>query len=437
MPQAADRRRVVITGMGVLSPNGLGREAFWAATRAGRSGIRRIAAFDPAHLPAQIAGELPGFDPGPWVKAKDRDHVPRVVAMAIAAAAEALADAGLRPAEWDLEARRRAGVLLGTGGGALAFTELQYERYYADQVRKASVYSIPSSTPGTLSSEVSMWFGLKGMSHVVSTGCTSSTDALAYAALQISAGRLPLFVAGGVDAPIAPGIMAGFCMMKVVTPSWNHDPARASRPFSADRDGFVLAEGAWLFVLEELRHARARGARIYAELAGYGSTCDAFHRVRLDENGEEPARAMALACAEAGIEPGALQYINCHGTSTELNDRIETRAIKRFLGAHAAEVPCSSLKSMIGHPQGASGAAGVAATVLALRDGCLPPTINLDRPDPECDLDCIPNAARSKRIDTALCNCIGFGSKNSALVVRRVEGAVDGDPTEGRTPVGC
>ncbi|MBI3271279.1 MAG: beta-ketoacyl-[acyl-carrier-protein] synthase family protein [Planctomycetes bacterium] len=421
MPAFAGRRRVVITGIGVLSPNGLGREAFWSATRACESGIRRISTFDPSHLPVQIAGELTGFDPEAWVKPKDKDHVPRVVTLAIAATAEALEDAGLNPTAMDLAARRSIGVVLGTGGGGLAFTELQYERYYADQVRKASVYSIPSSTPGTLSSEVSMWFGLKGLSHVVSTGCTSSTDALAYAALHIQTGRLPLFVAGGADAPLAPGIMAGFCMMKAVTPSWNHDPARASRPFSADRDGFVLSEGSWMFVLEELEHARARGAHIYAELAGYGSTCDAYHRVRLDESGEEPARAMALACEDAGISPAEVQYVNCHGTSTALNDRIETRAIKLFLGPRAPEVPLSSLKSLVGHPQGASGSAGVAATVLGLRDGWLPPTANLDKPDPECDLDYVPNAARQKRIDVALCNCIGFGSKNSALVVRRVD----------------
>ncbi|MBI5368222.1 MAG: beta-ketoacyl-[acyl-carrier-protein] synthase family protein [Planctomycetes bacterium] len=419
MSEPAARRRVVITGIGALSPNGLGREAFWSATRAGRSGIRRITAFDPAELPVQIAGELPGFDPAPWIKAKDTEHVPRVVTLAVAAAGEALADAALPVESMDLAARREIGIILGTGGGALAFTELQYQRYFNAQVRKASVYSIPSSTPGTLSSEVSMWYGLKGMSHVISTGCTSSTDALGYAALSIAAGRLPIYVAGGVDAPLAPGIMAGFCMMRVLTPAWNAAPERASRPFSADRSGFVLAEGAWLFVLEEREHARARGARIYAEVAGYGSTCDAYHRVRLDESGEEPARAMGLACADAGLGIGDIQYINCHGTSTELNDRIETRAIKRFLGARAAEVPASSTKSLVGHPQGASGALGVAATVLGMRDGVLPPTINLDRADPECDLDYVPNTARAKSIDVALCNCIGFGSKNSALVIRR------------------
>jgi 3-oxoacyl-[acyl-carrier-protein] synthase II len=255
---------------------------------------------------------------------------------------------------------------------------------------------------------------------VVTSGCTSSTDALGYALRQIQAGVLPMVLAGGADAPLAFGILKGFTLMKILTTSWNHAPERASRPFSRDRDGFVIAEGAWMFVLEDYEHARARGARIHAEIAGYGSTCEAFHRVRLAECGEEPARAMQLAMQEAGISPADVQYANLHGTSTALNDRIETRALKLALGEQAARTPMSALKSQIGHPQGACGAAGVAATLVAMRHSQIPPTINLDAPDPDCDLDYVPEAGRRAQIEHALCNCIAFGSKNSALVLRRV-----------------
>jgi 3-oxoacyl-[acyl-carrier-protein] synthase II len=232
-----------------------------------------------------------------------------------------------------------------------------------------------------------------------------------------------MMIAGGVDAPIAPGIYAGFNLMTVLTSAWNDEPHRASRPFSRDRSGMVLGEGSYLFVLEELEHAVTRGARIYAEITGYASTCDAYHRVRLDDSGIEPARAMSLALADAGREPNDVDYVNLHGTSTVLNDRIETTAVKIALGEHAYSIPMSATKSQVGHPQGASGAAGLTATLCAMTTGKVPPTINLDDADPECDLDYVPNVARDAEVNVALCNCIGFGSKNSALVVERyVEG---------------
>jgi 3-oxoacyl-[acyl-carrier-protein] synthase II len=264
-----------------------------------------------------------------------------------------------------------------------------------------------------------MRFGFRGPSHVISTGCTSSTDALGYSFRAIRFGTADVVLAGGVDATVVRGIMEGFAMMRVVSTDREMDPPRASRPFSLDRDGFVLGEGAWMFVLEDVDRARARGARVYAEIRGWGSTCDAHHRVRLDESGEEPARAMTLALAEAGLPPEALDYVSYHGTSTPLNDRVETRAAHIAFGAAAPRIPGSSIKSMIGHAQGACGAAGVAATLLGMRDGFLPPTINLDAPDPACDLDYVPNTARRRDVAAALCNCIGFGSKNSALVITR------------------
>jgi 3-oxoacyl-[acyl-carrier-protein] synthase II len=256
---------------------------------------------------------------------------------------------------------------------------------------------------------------------VVTTGCTSSTDAIGYASMQLGRNGLDYAVAGGVDAPIAPLIIRGFQLMRIMTSRWNAEPHRGSRPFSGDRDGFVIAEGAWFFVLETLQHARERGAHIYGEIAGYGSTCEAFHRVRLEECGEEPARAIHLALEEADLPPEAIDYIQYHGTSTELNDRIETRAVKLAFGDHARRLPGSSLKSLIGHPQGACGAAGIAATLLAMRDGVVHPTLNVDKADPECDLDYVPEPGRRLQIENAVSNCIAFGSKNSAIVLKRVE----------------
>jgi 3-oxoacyl-[acyl-carrier-protein] synthase II len=264
-----------------------------------------------------------------------------------------------------------------------------------------------------------MAYDLHGFSHLISTGCTSSTDAIGYAYRNLKLGVIDYIVTGGADAPITEGIMTGFCIMRIVSSSFNETPEAASRPFARDRDGFVLGEGAWMFVMEREETARERGARIYAEVAGYGSTCDAYHRVRLDESGEEPARAMTLAMKDAGVDPQQLDYLNYHGTSTDLNDRVETRAVKLAFGTHATRLPGSATKSMIGHPQGACGAAGVAATLMAMRDGVLPPTINLDAPDPECDLDYVPDVGRRAAIETAVCNTIAFGSKNSALVLKR------------------
>jgi 3-oxoacyl-[acyl-carrier-protein] synthase II len=413
-------RRVVITGMGCVTPLGIGREAFWNALIKGESGVRRIESFDVSNSPVKIAAEVRDFDWQAQLNPKDRKHVPRTVPLALAAAREALEDAALKPNDLSLEQRRATGVVLGTGGGGLAFTEQQYSYWYIGPANKASVYTIPSSTHGGLSSELSMAFGLRGLSHIVSTGCTSSTDAIAYAAQHIAVGRQDVMLTGGVDAPIAPGILAGFNLMTVLTSDFSDEPHRASRPFSLSRSGIVLGEGAWIYVLEELEQARARGAKIYAEITGYGATCDAYHRVRLEETGDEPARAMKLALEDAGCEPAQVDYVNLHGTSTILNDRIETTALKLAFNGQAIKIPMSATKSQIGHPQGASGAAGLGAALCAMHTGIIPPTINLDEPDPTCDLDYVPNESRKADVSIALCNCIGFGSKNSALVIERI-----------------
>ena len=414
------KRRVVITGMGAVSPNGVGNQEFGDAILAGRSGVHRITHFDPSEIPVQVAGEVRDFDELAWVEKRERKHVSRVLPLALAAASQAFSDAGIDPASLPLERKRRFGVILGSGGGAQEFTEEQYRLFFHQQYRQMSLFCVPTGVMGTLSSDVSIRFGLRGPSHVITTGCTSSTDAMGYSLRQIQSGRLDMVLTGGADAPIALGIVKGFILMKILTDSWNHAPEKASRPFSADRDGFVLAEGAWMFVLEEYEHARVRGATMLAEICGYGSTCEAFHRVRLKECGEEPARAIALAMTEAGIDARDVNYVNLHGTSTKLNDRIETQALKLALGEHAARVPMSALKSQIGHPQGACGAAGVAATLVAMRRQQVPPTINLETPDPECALDYVPDVGRNVSIEHAIYNCIAFGSKNSALVLRNV-----------------
>ncbi|MDQ3375115.1 MAG: beta-ketoacyl-[acyl-carrier-protein] synthase family protein [Acidobacteriota bacterium] len=415
-------RRVCITGFGCVTPIGTSRVDFWKSLSAGASGITRIESFDVSDVKVKIAAEIKNFDWEAELNPKDRKNVPRTVPLALAAAREAIADAKIETGKLTLSERQNFGVVLGTGGGGLAFTEKQYRYWFTGEENKASVYTIPSSTHGGLSSELSMVFGLHGLSHIVSTGCTSSTDAIAYAAQHIALGKQDFMLTGGVDAPLALGILKAFNLMTVLTNEWNDEPSRASRPFSKDRSGIVLGEGAWIFVLESVESAEQRGAKIYAEISGYGSTCDAYHRVRLEENGVEPARAMQLAMDDAGISPETVDYINLHGTSTQLNDRIETQAVKNAFGAHAYKVPMSGTKSQIGHPQGASGAAGVGAALLALNKNIIAPTINLDIADEGCDLNYTPNTAlENTNVKVALCNCIGFGSKNSALVLAKLD----------------
>ena len=416
------RRRVVVTGMGVLSPNGSGVQAFWQATKRGESGVDQISLFDPSSLACQIAGEVKGFHPEGYLSPKDLRRVGRSVSLAIAASTEALQSARVEPESMTLDEKRSWGVVLGSGGGAPDFTEEQYRLFFSGQLRKTSAYNISSSTLGALSSEISLHFDLKGPSHVISTGCTSSTDAMGYAFNLIRFGMVDRLVTGGVDATITPAIMNGFAIMRAVSVSHNGDPKQASRPFDRRRDGFVLGEGAWILILEERDQALERGAPILAEVLGYQSTCDAYHAVRLDPNGEEPSRAMTLAIQDAGLAKDEVGYIALHGTSTVLNDKTETRAARLCFNHRAYDIPMSSIKSMVGHPQGASGAAGVSAAILAMNDGYLPPTINYEEPDPECDLDYLPNQGVAKEVEIALCNCIGFGSKNSALVVGRGNG---------------
>ena len=416
--------RVAITGIGAVTPFGIGRERFWTCVSRGCSGTRVITEFDASAFACQVAAPVPPvtIDDIPEVTARagdDRDRsgrpdpkrYSRASLIAVIAAREAWADAGLRLNE------PNAGVLVGSGAGGIDVAERQYYEFYNDGWKRVTPYAIPVSIVGMISSEISISLELHGISHVVSTGCTSSTDAIGYAASLIRSGEADVILSGGADACVTPGMIFGFSRMKAVSTRYNDAPAEASRPFDLGRDGFVLGEGAWMLTLEREDRARARGARIYATIDGYASTCDAYHRVQMDPDGEQIVRAMTLAVQRSGRPLDEIGYVNFHGTSTVLNDAVEARCVRDVFGARADRVPGSSIKSMIGHPQGASGAAGVVTTAMALSRGYLPPTINQREPDPACDLDVIPNAGRAAQVEAALCNCLGFGSKNSAIVI--------------------
>ena len=414
--------RVVITGIGVVSPFGIGREPFWDGVSRGCSGTRAITAFDASELGCRVAAAVPPVsiadvppldgdderDPG---YRADPERYSRAALIGVIAAREAWADAGLAIGE------RGAGVVMGSGGGGIDVGEKQYYDYFVDRGKKVSPYAIPVSIVGMMSSEISISLRLHGMSHVLSCGCTSSTDAIGYAASLIRNGEADVLLSGGADACVTPGMIFGFTRMRVVSKAYNDRPAEASRPFDRGRDGFVLGEGAWMVVLEREDRARARGATVYASIDGYGSTCDAYHRVQMAPDGEQIVRAMTLAIDRSGRAREEIGYVNFHGTATVLNDAVESRCVRQFFGAHADRLAGSSVKSMIGHPQGASGAAGIVTSALALSRGFLPPTINLRNPDPSCDLDFIPNQGRHAGAGAAMCNCLGFGSKNSVLVL--------------------
>lgn len=409
-----------------MSAFGAGRERYWDAIRAGVSGTRAITAFDASSYPCQVAAPVPPVEmaaaaplagePPAWESRADPRRYSRAALFGVLAAREAWHEAGLAYGE------PGAGVIIGSGGGGIDVGERQYQDFFQNQGQHVSPYAIAVGICGMVSSEISIALGLRGISHVLSTGCTSSTDAIGYAAMLLRHGEHDVLLAGGADGCVLPGMIFGFSRMRAVSTHYNDRPAEASRPFDRGRDGFVLGEGAWMLALELEERARARGARIYATVEGYASTCDAYHRVQMDPDGEQIVKCMQDAVARSGRAPEEIGYINYHGTSTVLNDAIESRCTRQAFGRLADRIPGSSTKSMIGHPQGASGAAGVVAAALALARGFLPPTINLHDPDPACDLDFIPNAGRVAAPAAALCNCLGFGSKNSALVLGRADG---------------
>ncbi|MCC7125490.1 MAG: beta-ketoacyl-[acyl-carrier-protein] synthase family protein [Acidobacteria bacterium] len=412
------RPRIAITGIGVVSTFGAGRDAFWSHVRQGTSGTRAITAFDASGYPCRVAADVPAItEPLPPLLNEPDDsradprRYSRAAHFGVRAAREAWHDAGLSFGE------PRAGVLIGSGGGGIDVGERQYQDFFTNGGKQVTPYAIAVGICGMVSSEISIALGLHGISHVVSTGCTSSTDAMGYARLLLALGEYDVLLSGGTDGCVLPGMIFGFSRMRAVSTRYNDRPAEASRPFDRGRDGFVLGEGAWMLALEREDRARARGAHIYACIEGYASTCDAYHRVQMDPDGTEIVRCLGTALDTAGRAPEEIGYVNYHGTSTQLNDAIEARCTRTVLGTSASRVPGSSTKSMIGHPQGASGAAGVVTTAMAMQAGFLPPTINLLNPDPACDMDFLPNTGREAQVEAALCNCLGFGSKNAAIVL--------------------
>ena len=414
--------RIVISGLGAVSAFGVGVDRYWDHVSRGVSGTRAITAFDASTYPCQVAAPVPpvdmsaacaldGEDQDGWESRADPKRYSRAALFGVIAAREAWRDAGLRVGE------PGAGVIIGSGGGGIDVGERQYQDFFTNGGRAVTPYAIAIGICGMVSSEISISLGLRGISHVLSTGCTSSTDAMGYALALLRAGEADVLLSGGTDGCVLPGMIFGFSRMRAVSTHYNDRPEQASRPFDKGRDGFVLGEGAWMVVLEREDRARARGAHVYAVLEGYASTCDAYHRVQMAPDGDEIVRCMHTAVAKSGRALDEIGYVNYHGTSTQLNDAVEARCTRRAFGPLADRLAGSSTKSMIGHPQGASGAAGVVATALALDRGFLPPTINLTDPDPACDLDFLPGTGRAAQVDAALCNCLGFGSKNSALVL--------------------
>ena len=411
--------RIAITGIGVVSTFGVGRRTFWDHVRGGMSGTRAITEFDASTYPCQVAAAVPPITIEAALPLSgengnghaDPKRYSRAALFGVVAAREAWNDAQLTFGQ------PNAGVIIGTGGGGIDVGERQYQDFFTSGGKHVTPYAIAVGICGMVSSEISISLGVHGISHVLSTGCTSSTDAIGYAAMLLKTGEFDVMLSGGTDGCVLPGMIFGFSRMRAVSTHYNDRPEQASRPFDRGRDGFVLGEGAWMLALERESRARARGAHIYALVEGYASTCDAYHRVQMDPDGEQIVRCMTTAIERSGRAIEDIGYVNYHGTSTQLNDAIESRCTRRVFGRRASQLPGSSTKSMIGHPQGASGAAGVVTTALALSCGYLPPTINLTDPDPECDLDFLPQQGRAARPAAALCNCLGFGSKNSALVL--------------------
>ena len=413
-----NRRRVVVTGIGLVSSLGIGTEANWAALAAGTSGINTITKFDASQFATQIAGEVRGFDPLQFIEKKDVKKMDVFIQYAIAASQFAMDDAALTITP---ELAPNAGVFIASGIGGFTTIEREHKALLDGGPRKISPFFIPSAIINLAAGQVSIRFGAKGPNSATCTACSASAHAIGDAYEIIRRGDADVMIAGGSEAAITPMGIGGFGALRALS-TRNDEPSRASRPFDRDRDGFVVGEGAGVLILEDLEVATRRGARIYAELVGYGMSADAYHITAPSEDGEGPLRVMGRALKSAGVEPSQISYINAHGTSTPHGDKVETIAIKRCFGEYAPSVLVSSTKSMTGHLLGAAGGLEAGITVLAVHHQLVPPTINLDCPDPECDLDYVPNRARKVAVEYALSNSFGFGGTNAALLFKRYEG---------------
>ncbi len=408
--------RVVITGIGIISPLGKTKDEFWDALEEGRSGIGGVELFDASGLTSQIAGEVKGFDSSRFLSAKEAKHMDRFVQLGLVSAVEAVDDSGILP---DNHVQERTGVIVGSGIGGLSTFEKQHSILLEKGPGRLSPFFIPMLISDMASGQISIRFGFKGPNSCAVTACSSASHSIGEAFRCIRCGEADVMLAGGAEAAVTPMGMGGFCAMKALS-TRNSSPERASRPFDLDRDGFVIAEGAGVMVLEALSHAEKRGARIYAELAGFGRSGDAYHITAPAPGGEGAGKAMLAALKDAGMDPGDIDYINAHGTSTQLNDRYETAAIKDVFGGRAYEIKISSTKSMTGHMLGASGAVELAACVLAIEKGIVHPTINYETPDPACDLDYVANEAVKMKVNAALSNSLGFGGHNASLILKKL-----------------
>lgn len=410
------KKRIVITGFGVISPLGFTKEEFWDNLLYGRSGVSRIIRFDTSNFACKIAGEVKNFNPENYIKDKKQiRRMDRFTQFALAAAQEAVADSKIN---FDKKNSHRVGVIIGTGIGGLSTLEEQHRLLLEKGPSRVSPFLIPMFITDIASGEIAIHYQLTGPNYAVSSACASSAHALGNSLRLLRYGDADAMITGGTEAGTTPLGLAGFSNMRALSLR-NDEPEKASRPFDKERDGFVMAEGAGILILETLEHAFARGAKIYAELAGYGATDDAYHVTAPEPNATSATRAMQIAIEDAGISPEEIDYINAHGTSTQLNDKIETLAIKKVFGKKAYQIPISSTKSMTGHLLGASGAVELIATILSMEKDYVHPTINLENPDPECDLDYVPNQARKKEINCALSNSLGFGGHNAVLIVKR------------------
>ena len=410
------KRRVVVTGLGAVTSLSCRVDDLWNRILQGESGIHPIRLFDTTQHKVKFGGDIYDWSTGDYVSAKEAKRIDRFTQFAMVAGIDAVNDSGL---DFSKEEPFRAGVILGSGIGGLHEIETQVERLLHKGPDKVSAFTIPKLMLNAASGQMSIQFGLRGPNYAVATACASATNAIGDALKSIQYDDADIMITGGSEAAITPMGIAGFANMRALSER-NDDPPRASRPFDRDRDGFVLSEGAGMLVFEELEHARARGARIYAEVLGYGASADGSHITQPDEAGTGAGRAMEQALADGRLDPTAIGYINAHGTSTPLGDAAETVAIKRVFGEHAKKLSVSSTKSQLGHLLGASGGVELVLTVLALRDSMIPPTINLDNPDPKCDLDYTPNRPRERRLEAAMSNSFGFGGHNASIIVGRV-----------------
>ena len=411
-------KRVVITGMGAITPLGSSIDLYWNGLISGKSGVRRITQFAATDFPCQLAGEIPDFNPDIYLDRKEARRLPRSAQIALASAIQAVTDAGLPDIMQDKE---RSGVLYGTALGGIEQIDEGIISLRTQGVNKVSPFTIPFGIPNLSAFLIARQFQCLGPNNTIVTACATGTQTIGEATELIRHGRADLVLTGGTESLIKDYSIAGFCAMRALPLNFNDQPQTASRPFDADREGFILSEGAGTLVVESLEHALSRKARIYAEVLGHSSTSDAYHIAQPDPDAEGPIRAMRWALEDADISPEKIDYINAHGTSTPLNDPTETKAIKSVFGEHAHHLAISSSKSMIGHAMGASGTLEAIAAVLSIRHGIIPPTINYSTPDPECDLDYVPNQARKQTVNYALSNSFGLGGQNACLIVKKYD----------------